>query len=254
MIIVLSPAKTLDSDQSLLTTHTKPQLLKDSQKLVDRLKGMSARDLSGLMKVSDKIADLNYERYQTWRRPFNLKNAKQAIFTFKGDVYLGLKAEDFDKKDLSFAQQHLRMLSGLYGVLRPLDLIQPYRLEMGCRLQTADCANLYEFWGDKLTQLIQNELAAEKSPALINLASNEYFKSIRPAALSAPIITPVFKENKNGTYKIISFLAKKARGMMSRYIIKHGLEDINAIKQFRDGGYRYRAKLSNDTEWVFTHG
>ena len=254
MITVLSPAKTLNFDKTSVTAHTEPIFLAEAQRLVNQLKKMSRNDLCQLMKVSDKISALNHERYQSWCRPFNLENSKQALLAFKGDVYTGISVDDFNQEDLDFAQQHLRMLSGLYGILKPLDLIQPYRLEMGTRLKADYHDNLYEFWGDKITASLNDDLAAEKSPVLINLASNEYFSSVHPPELAARIITPVFKEQKNGVYKVISFLAKKARGMMSRYIIKNRIQDVGAIRKFKAGGYQYRAEMSDDNVWVFTHG
>jgi cytoplasmic iron level regulating protein YaaA (DUF328/UPF0246 family) len=195
---------------------------------------------------------LNSNRYYAWNRPFTPKNSKQAILAFKGDVYTGLDAETMTTAELDFAQDHLRILSGLYGVLHPLDLMQPYRLEMGTQFKNPRGKNLYEFWGDKITQALNLDLKKQKDSILINLASNEYFQSIHTKNLEARIITPVFKDEKNGIYKIISFYAKKARGMMSRYIIRNKLTNPEAIKKFDAAGYQFDAKSSNHDEWVFT--
>jgi cytoplasmic iron level regulating protein YaaA (DUF328/UPF0246 family) len=200
------------------------------------------------MKLSDKLAALNMARFQTWQKPFNLENAKQALLAFKGDVYTGLDADTLDVAGLDFAQQHLRILSGLYGVLRPLDLMQAYRLEMGTKFANAKGKDLYQFWGSQLRESIESEL---KDGVLINLASNEYFKAVEAKKLKARIITPVFKDWKNGQYKIISFYAKKARGLMSRYIIDHSINDPENIKGFDSEGYRFSPEMSQADEWVF---
>ena len=204
------------------------------------------------MKVSAKIADLNFDRYETWSTPFTQDNAKQAMLAFKGDVYTGLDAETFSAADFKFAQQHLRMLSGLYGLLRPLDLMQPYRLEMGTKLDTDAGKNLYEFWGSTITDGINKQLKKIKSDYLVNLASNEYFKSVKPKEVNGEIITPDFKEFKNGDYKMIGIYAKKARGMLSRYIIQNQLTDPEDIKSFDEDGYRYNKKLSRGNNFIFT--
>jgi len=204
------------------------------------------------MKVSTKIADLNFDRYEAWKKPFTPKNAKQAILAFKGDVYTGLDAESFKADDFKFAQNHLRVLSGLYGLLRPLDLMQPYRLEMGTKLDTEEGKNLYEFWGSDITQGLNKQLKKIKSDTLINLASNEYFKSVKSKELNATIITPAFKEYKNGEYKMIGIYAKKARGLLSRYIIKNMLSDPEDFKSFNEEGYRFNKTLSKGNNWVFT--
>ena len=204
------------------------------------------------MNVSAKIADLNFDRYESWKKPFTQKNAKQAVLAFKGDVYTGLNAESFNTADFKFAQSHLRVLSGLYGLLRPLDLMQPYRLEMGTRLKTDQGKNLYEFWGTDITQGLNKQLKKIKSDTLINLASNEYFKSVKPQELNAEIITPAFKEFKNGDYKMIGIYAKKARGLLSRYIIQNKLSDPEDIKLFNEDGYKFNKKLSKGSNWVFT--
>ncbi|HEC20032.1 MAG TPA: peroxide stress protein YaaA [Gammaproteobacteria bacterium] len=253
MLIVISPAKTLDYDTPAKTkVSTLPDYLDHSQRLIRQLKGMTPHEIASLMKVSDRIAGLNYERFQAWNKKFTEKNAKQCVLAFKGDVYTGLDAESFSSKDFSFAQQHLRILSGLYGLLRPLDLMQPYRLEMGTKLATDAGKNLYEFWGSTITEGLNGQLKKLKSDSLINLASNEYFKAVRPQELNARIITPAFKEFKNGDYKMIGIYAKKARGLMSRYIIQHQLNDPEDIKAFDEEGYAFNKKLSKADNWVFT--
>lgn len=253
MLIVISPAKTLDYETPPKTkVFTTPDYLGQSQQLINRLRKFSSLDISDLMKVSAKIADLNFDRYESWKKPFTVKNAKQSILAFKGDVYTGLDAESFKADDLKFAQNHLRVLSGLYGLLRPLDLMQPYRLEMGTKLKTDSGKNLYEFWGSDITEGLNKQLKKIKSKYLINLASNEYFKSVKPKELSAEIITPAFKEFKNGEYKMIGIYAKKARGLLSRYIIQNRLSDPEDIKSFSEEGYRFNKTLSKGNNFVFT--
>ena len=253
MLIVISPAKTLDYETVPKTkVFTTPDYLDRSQQLINRLRSFSSLDLSDLMKVSAKIADLNFDRYESWKKPFTVKNAKQSILAFKGDVYTGLDAESFKADDFKFAQNHLRVLSGLYGLLRPLDLMQPYRLEMGTKLKTDVGKNLYEFWGSDITEGLNKQLKKIKSDYLINLASNEYFKSVKPKELNAEIITPAFKEFKNGDYKMIGIYAKKARGMLSRYIIQNKLSDPEDIKLFNEDGYRFNKTLSKGNDFVFT--
>jgi len=252
MLIVVSPAKTLDYETPAKTSiATLPDYLDDSQQLINRLRRLSSLDISELMKVSTKIADLNFDRYEAWKKKFTPKNSKQAALAFKGDVYTGLDAESFSAKDFTFAQKHFRVLSGLYGLLRPLDLMQPYRLEMGTRLKTDRGNNLYEFWGSTITGGLNKQLKKIKSDYLINLASNEYFKSVRPKELNAEIITPEFKEFKNGDYKMIGIYAKKARGMLSRYIIQNQLSDPEDIKSFSIDGYKFNKKLSKGNKWAF---
>ncbi len=251
MLIVISPAKTLDFETPPTTkTYSQPRFLTQSKQLIDTLRQLSAADIASLMKLSDKLAGLNVARYESWSTPFDLKNAKQAVLAFKGDVYTGLEAETLDEKQLVYAQQHLRILSGLYGVLKPLDLIQPYRLEMGTKLENAEGKDLYAFWGSDIRESLESDEAMQDK-VLINLASNEYFKAVEAKKLTARVITPVFKDWKNGQYKIISFYAKKARGMMSRYIIEHQLQDPDRIKDFDVDGYRYSADMSKKDEWVF---
>jgi len=253
MLIVVSPAKTLDYDTPAKTKiHTTPDFLKDSQKLIKILRGFSPLDIAELMNVSSNIAELNFDRYKSWSANFTEKNAKQAVLAFKGDVYTGLDAESFSAKDFKFAQKHLRVLSGLYGLLRPLDLMKPYRLEMGTRLTNLRGKNLYEFWGSEITQALNAQLKKIKSDCLINLASNEYFKSIKPKELNGEIITPAFKDYKAGQYKMIGVYAKKARGALSRFIIQNQLSDPEDIKDFNGDGYRFNKTLSKDKTWVFT--
>lgn len=253
MLIVISPAKTLDYETPPKTkVFTIPDYLEQSQQLINRLRNFSSLDISDLMKVSAKIADLNFERYESWKKPFTVKNAKQSILAFKGDVYTGLDAESFNAGDFKFAQNHLRVLSGLYGLLRPLDLMQPYRLEMGTKLKTDAGKNLYEFWGSDITDGINKQLKKIKSNYLINLASNEYFKSVKTKEVNAEIITPAFKEFKNGEYKMIGIYAKKARGLLSRYIIQNKLDDPEDIKAFNEEGYRFNKTLSKNNDFVFT--
>jgi uncharacterized protein len=252
MLIVISPAKTLDFETSPITkVHTQPEFLKDSRQLISELKKLAPHEVSSLMKISDKLGTLNYMRFNDWKTPFTLNNAKQALLAFKGDVYTGIDAETFSKQDFKFAQGHLRILSGLYGVLRPLDLIQAYRLEMGSRFENKKGKDLYEFWNTKITDQINKDIKASKSKTLINLASNEYFKSIQANDINAEIIVPVFKDYSKGQYKIISFFAKKARGLMSAYIIKNRLKDPEAIKAFNVDGYKFYKSESSETNWVF---
>jgi cytoplasmic iron level regulating protein YaaA (DUF328/UPF0246 family) len=251
MLMVISPAKTLDFETAPVTSEfTQPRYLDDSAKLIERLRKMSTADIASLMKLSDKLAGLNAARYESWQTPFNSDNAKQAVLAFKGDVYTGLDADSLDDKGFAFAQKHLRILSGLYGVLKPLDLIQPYRLEMGTKLDNAAGKGLYAFWGSKLRESLEQDEAMQDG-VLINLASNEYFKSVEAKKLKARIITPVFKDWKNGQYKMISFYAKKARGLMSRYIIDNQLTEPEAIKRFDYEGYRFSEDMSKTDEWVF---
>ena len=253
MLTVISPAKTLDFETPPGTRKTTiPQLLDRSAELVEDMQKLSPDDIRGLMGVSKKIADLNHRRFMNWKPPFDLANAKQSLLAFKGDVYTGLNAETLNTVQLNFAQQHLRILSGLYGVLRPLDLMQPYRLEMGLKFANRGGKNLYEFWGNEITSDLNGQLKKIKSDVLVNLASKEYFKSIMTGDLNADIITPVFKDLKAGKYKIISFYAKKARGQMARYIIDKEVEKTTDLKRFRKDGYRYNSSESTARELVFT--
>ncbi len=253
MLIVISPAKTLDYDTPAKTKRfTEPAYLEDSQLLIDRARQWSALDIAELMQVSMKIAELNHERFAEWHTPFSAENAKQAVLAFKGDVYTGLEAESFSADDFAFAQKHLRILSGLYGLLRPLDLMQPYRLEMGRKVDTERGKNLYEFWGGKITEALNQQLKALKSPYLINLASNEYFKAVKPKQLDGEVITPEFKDWKNGQYKMMGVYAKKARGQLSRFVIQNKLTNPEDMKDFAVDGYGFNEEMSSGNKWVFT--
>lgn len=252
MLIVVSPAKTLDFDTSPSTDHfSQADLLSESQQLIDTLKSFSPDDVASLMKISSKLAELNVNRYHDWQTPFSSENAKQAVLAFKGDVYTGLDAASLTEEDLQWAQQRLRILSGLYGMLRPLDLMQAYRLEMGIKLENQRGKNLYEFWGERITQGLNAQLASLESETLINLASQEYFKSVKPKSLNATIVTPDFKDYKNGKYKIISFYAKKARGLMARWIIENRITDAQQLTNFDVAGYRYSQDESSDEKMIF---
>ncbi len=252
MLIVVSPAKTLDYESELPALKTtQPRLLDDSDVLIERARQLSPADVSSLMSVSDKIAHLNVERFAQWQRPFTKKNARPAAFAFKGDVYNGLEIGTFTDNQLKEAQMSFRMLSGLYGVLRPLDLMQPYRLEMGTKLDNPRGKDLYTFWGDIITEQLNKDMKAAKTDVLVNLASNEYFKSVNKKGINGRIIEPVFQDEKNGKYKVISFYAKKARGLMAAWIIKKGIKDPDKLKNFDVAGYRFDAELSSPDKPVF---
>ncbi|GAA6137580.1 peroxide stress protein YaaA [Arenicella sp. 4NH20-0111] len=252
MLIVISPAKTLDFETEHSTEkHSQPALVSQSERLIDVLTTLSPADIEKLMKISPKLSELNVARYHEWELPFSLKNAKQAVHAFKGDVYTGLDAESLNESDLQYSQDHLRILSGLYGVLRPLDLMQPYRLEMGIRLENPNGKNLYEFWGDLITQTLNEQLNAIDSNVLINLASNEYFKSVKYKKLEADVVTPVFKDWKNGQYKMISFFAKKARGLMTAWVIKNRIESVDELANFNVDGYQFSENDSDLLNPVF---
>ena len=252
MLALISPAKTLDYESALPTdAHTLPRLLEHSQELIDVSRKLSAADIANLMSVSEKIAKLNVERFNDWQSEFNFSNARQALFAFKGDVYTGLDAYDLNDQHIKFAQNHLRMLSGLYGLLRPLDLMMPYRLEMGTKLQNSRGHNLYQFWGDHITRLINEDLEQDNSELLVNIASDEYYKSVIERKIKAEIIKPVFLDQKNGKYKVISFYAKKARGLMARYIIENQLNQAEDLKSFNTDGYYFDAESSLKGELVF---
>lgn len=252
MLIVVSPAKTLDYESPLATqTYTQPELTEHAAELIEVCRELTPMDIASLMKVSDKIAGLNAARFAEWQPEFTTENARQAILAFKGDVYTGLAAETLTEEGFTYAQQHLRMLSGLYGLLRPLDLMQPYRLEMGTKLANPRGTNLYQFWGDIITDKLNAALAEQGDNILVNLASNEYFKSVKPKKLDAQLITPVFKDCKNGNYKVISFYAKKARGMMARYIIDNKINSVEDLKKFDVAGYYFVPSESTDKELVF---
>lgn len=252
MKIVISPAKTLDFETPAQTNiHSQPAYLEQSQQLIDELKVLSVSDIATLMKLSDKLSSLNMARFGSWATPFNQDNAKQALLAFKGDVYTGLNAESFSEKDFEFAQQSLRILSGLYGLLKPLDLIQAYRLEMGTKFANSQGKDLYQFWGNQLTDALNQEFSKDSDPVLVNLASNEYFKAVKAKELQARIITPIFKDWKNGQYKIISFYAKKARGLMTAYIIQNQLTEPEQLKGFNADGYYFSPENSKGDDWCF---
>jgi len=252
MLIIISPAKTLDFDTPASTSlHSQPDFLEHSKSLIDVLLSYAPDQIAKLMKISPKLADLNIERYQAWSTPFTQNNAKQAMLAFKGDVYTGLQAETFDEGDLQYSQQALRILSGLYGLLRPLDLMQAYRLEMGTKLPTSKGKNLYEFWDEKITHAINQQLTDINSDILLNLASNEYFKSVNTTEIKADIVTPVFRDWKNGQYKMISFYAKKARGLMSAWVIKNRVTELRHLSQFDIDGYQFSANDSDALNPVF---
>jgi cytoplasmic iron level regulating protein YaaA (DUF328/UPF0246 family) len=252
MLTVISPAKTLDFEAPLQTRRaTQPELLDQAAALIDVARQQSPDDLRRLMKISPELAELNVRRFHNWAPPFSLENARQAVFAFRGDVYTGLDADTLSNDELGFAQQHLRILSGLYGALRPLDLMQAYRLEMGTRLSNERGKNLYDFWGDRITALLNQQLRKLDSRVLINLASEEYFKAVRPEALAAEVITPVFKDRRGAGYKVISFYAKKARGRMTRFIVQQGLTVPEGLRDFNWDGYRYAPRDSTAHEWVF---
>ena len=252
MLALISPAKTLDYETALPTdVHTLPRLLTHSQQLIDSSRQLSATQIADLMKVSEKIAQLNVARFKDWQPEFNFSNARQAVFAFKGDVYTGLDAYALNDSQIEYAQQHLRMLSGLYGLLRPLDLMMPYRLEMGTKLHNVRGHNLYQFLDHHITDLINQDLANAESELLLNLASDEYYKSVNVAEIRAEIIKPVFLDQKNGKYKVISFYAKKARGLMARYMIENQLQRIEDLKSFNLDGYYFDSGSSIHGELVF---
>ena len=254
MLTVISPAKKLDYSSSLrAVAHTQPTLLKHSQELLEGLKKLSPQGVCKLMGLSDKLGALNYERFQEWSAPFNEQNARQAVLAFKGDVYQGLDAGNMSNTELHWAQDHLRILSGLYGLLRPLDLMQAYRLEMGTKFATQRGGDLYSFWDGIITAEL-NEQLTDADAVLLNLASNEYFKAVKQKNIRARIVTPVFMDSKDGKYKIISFFAKKARGLMAAFIIKGKITDVEDIKNFDSDGYSFNSALSEGDRWVFTRG
>lgn len=252
MLLVISPAKSLDFESPLPTQqHSQSDFLKQSRQLIKEARELSPAQIGQMMKISDKLATLNHERFNHWSTPFTLDNARAAAFAFKGDVYQGMAADTFSKEDHQFAQEHLRILSGLYGLLRPLDLIQPYRLEMGTRFENSKGPNLYHFWGNEITDGLNKQIAATQSQVLLNLASNEYFKAVKPKLINADIITPVFKDQKNGQYKIISFWAKRARGLMASYVIRNRITEPSKLVEFDTDGYYYSEAESSDKQMVF---
>ena len=252
MIIVLSPAKTLDYEFESRHDHSVPAFLSQSSKLIDNLKTKEPKDIASLMGLSDKLALLNFDRYQSWSPSKKASaDSKPSMLVFKGDVYQGLQAEDLNNSEINFAQKHIRILSGLYGILRPLDLMKPYRLEMGTKLETSEGKNLYEFWGNKVQKNVLDELKDQKSDLLINLASKEYFTVLGKLPEDINVVTPTFKDYKNGNYKIISFYAKKARGLMSRWIIQNNVTDFEDLYKFDLDGYQYSKTDSTPTVPVF---
>ncbi len=250
MLVVISPSKTQDFSTPDIHDHTLTRQLNESKVLVDILKRKTQDELAKLMSISEKLAKLNYDRFQDFSTPFDFSNAKQALLAFKGDVYTGINVPNLSKKDLEFAQGNLRMLSGLYGVIRPLDLIAPYRLEMGTKLANPKGKNLYEFWGDKISQVLNED----ESEVIINLASNEYFKGIDQKALKAKIINIAFKEYKGDKYKIIGIYAKRARGLMVQFMLKNRITNPQDLKAFKMEDYRFREDMSDAETWVFTRG
>jgi cytoplasmic iron level regulating protein YaaA (DUF328/UPF0246 family) len=253
MLALLSPAKTLDpTPRPEIARTTTPDFLDDAEILVRRLRTFSKEDLASLMEISDKLAAENHERFRVWRRPFTPENATPAIALFRGDVYEGLQSDTFNARDLAFAQKHVRILSGLYGLLRPLDLVQPYRLEMGTQFPTGQPKSLYDFWGDRLADALNVDLSGQKQPVVVNLASNEYFKAVSLKALCARVVTPAFKEEQAGKLKMVSFFAKRARGLMARYLIINRIKNPAELRAFDLEGYRYNESVSTDDKPVFT--
>ena len=254
MIVIVSPAKTLDFETENNFKHTLPRFQNEAIELIDVLKQKSEEDVGKLMSISDKLSALNVERYHQFTKKKDPVHAKQAVFAFQGDVYQGLKADTFDQKDVEYAQDHFRILSGLYGLLRPLDLIQPYRLEMGTKLKVNENSNLYEFWNDKIVNQLNKDLKAQGDQLLINLASKEYFKAIDKKKLKAQVIDVDFLDFSSGKYKVVAFYAKKARGMMSHYIIKNKIKERDHLKGFDYDGYLYDEEASEDNKYVFKRG
>lgn len=255
MIVLLNSSKTLDFDPTVgISKHTIPEFLKESALLVEKLRKLSASEISKLMGVSKKLAKLNVARYADWQTAATPANAKQALFAFKGDIYSGIETENYKSRDFDFAQKHVRILSGLYGILRPLSLIQPYRLEMAAKLPTTEGRNLYSFWGNRITASLKALLKQEKSGVIVNLCSAEYFRAVQSNDLEATIITPAFKEFRHGTYRFVTIYGKKARGLMCNYIIQNKLVRIEDLKSFDSEGYQYNKKISSDHEWLFTRG
>ena len=250
MLVLLSPAKNLDCDeQPPIGEPGNPALLNDSLSLIDQLKRLDKKDLKRLMKISDALAQLNYNRYQQFETPFTLENAKQAIYMFQGDVYKGLDAETLDEQSVEFANKHIRILSGLYGVVKPLDLIQPYRLEMGTRLETERGKDLYSFWGDRITNMLNEDPAGN---TIVNLASNEYARAVNLNKVRGQWLDITFKQKKGEHYKVIGIHAKKARGLMARYIATNLVDQPDKLTAFKDEGYQFRDDLSSEREFVFT--
>ncbi len=248
MLLVISPAKTLDYSHPEYSAHTQPDFTSEVKDLVGVLRKKSAKQISKLMHLSDSLSILNEERYQSFTETFSPDNSKQAILAFKGEVYAKMEADSFTAEDLEFAQQHLRILSGLYGLLKPLDLIQPYRLEMGTKLKTKKGDNLYDYWGTKISKALN---AAGEGRTLVNLASQEYFKAVDKKTLKMPVITIHFKEHREGNYQVVGFFAKQARGLMTRYAIQNRITDPEQLKVFQEDGYEFAERLSSTQDWVF---
>ena len=253
MLITLSPSKGQDFELAAPTNaFTIPQQLKDSEKLIKQLRKLSVKKKKKMMSLSDNLAELNFQRYKDFGLPFNQQNAKQAIFAFKGDVYSGINTSSMAQQDFEYAQNHVRILSGLYGYLRPLDLIQPYRLEMKTKLENSKGADLYQFWGESITNLLNDEFKTHSQKVLVNLASNEYWKSVQPKKLNAKVINVAFKEVKDSKARIIAIFAKKARGMMTDFIVRNRVETVDGLKDFNYENYKFDASTSNENSFVFT--
>jgi len=252
MLILLSPAKSLDYEAPLLTAKaTQPRLSTHSSELIDQLKGLGPEAIAHLMHISPKLAELNHARYQHYEPTFTANNSRQSILAFTGEVYQGMRLSEWSPEDFTAAQRQIRILSGLYGVLRPLDWMQPYRLEMGTKFKNTRGDNLYQFWGSIITERLNQDLHASGSDLVVNLASNEYFSSVKPAKLEGQLITPIFKDEKKGSFKIISFYAKKARGMMADFIVRHRLQSVEDLKAFNGGTYQFNAAESDANTMVF---
>ncbi len=252
MLFLLSPAKSLDYETPVGDVpHTEPLFVKQSTRLIKLLREKSAQDISEMMDLSEALSTLNVQRYKAWKPKFTAENSKQAVLAFDGDVYGGLDAKTLKAKDLAWAQDHVRILSGLYGVLRPLDWMQPYRLEMGTRLANPGGSNLYQFWGSQISEFLDQELAGDKTPVVVNLASQEYFKAVDLKALKARVVECVFEEYKNGQYKVISFMAKRARGLMARYAVTHHITSVKKLEAFNLEGYAFAPAVSGPDRLVF---
>jgi cytoplasmic iron level regulating protein YaaA (DUF328/UPF0246 family) len=252
MLIVLSPAKSLDYESAVNTDiFSTPVFLEEAESLIGLAQKLKISEISELMNISPALAQLNAERFSAWRRKPHPSNIRQAIFAFNGDVYEGLRARELGGKEVEYLQGRLRILSGLYGALKPLDALQAYRLEMGTRFANPHGKNLYAFWGDKVTGFLNQSIKESKAKTLLNLASEEYFKVVKPALLHAEVITPVFQDWKNGRYKVISFYAKRARGLMARYCAEHGIVDVRDLKRFHQDSYEYCEEESDSAHWIF---
>lgn len=253
MLLLISPAKSFDFESHAPTqSFSEPRFPEESERLIKKMRSFSAKKLGELMGLSKDLSTLNVDRYQTWTPTPKKEATKQAVLAFNGEVYRGLNAKEMSEEDLQFAQEHLRILSGLYGVLKPLDLIQPYRLEMGTKLKYYSYNNLYQFWGDKITKRLNEDLGEQNT--IVNLASTEYYKSVQEKKLKGKVITPIFKDFSNGTYKVLMTYAKNARGVMANYIIKNRITDPELMKSFDSNGYAYDPSQSDESNWVFIRG